>query len=195
MPSDDGIVRPVRGDRRPLDWQGDRHLRAACRVGDLQMHVRASPGSRTCVRHPGTTAAIERSLYLQSLASRLSSRCRPRIPDQRLNGEKRGSKLLLRSAGSPRIVVRRERQARRPGRRVQGDGSGLYRAGIEVILDVVFNHTPKTTRPHAQLQRLENRVYYMPTRKGSPQLHRLREHRQRQPPDPVRELILSIAPH
>ena len=30
---------------------------------------------------------------------------------------------------------------RRAGARVQGDGQGVYRAGIEVILDVVYNHT------------------------------------------------------
>ena len=62
----------------------------------------------------------------------------------------------------------------------------LHRAGIEVILDVVFNHTAEGDHdgPTLCFRGLDNRAYYIlePTARAT-QLHRLRQHAQRQPPD------------
>ena len=60
----------------------------------------------------------------------------------------------------------------------------LHQAGIEVILDVVFNHTAEGNErgPTLSFKGLENRVYYMLENGGAqlPQLLRLRQHGQRQ---------------
>ena len=69
---------------------------------------------------------------------------------------------------------------RRPGDRVQGDGEGAARAGIEVILDVVYNHTaegnhlgPTLSLPgHRQPDLLPARA------RGPALLHGLHRHRQ-----------------
>lgn len=68
-----------------------------------------------------------------------------------------------RSASSPpREVCRRARPTGRP-RRVQGHGQNkLHAAGIEVILDVVYNHTAEQSARGATLswRGLDNRAYY-----------------------------------
>ena len=75
----------------------------------------------------------------------------------------------------------------RPGGRVSRHGEGLHRAGIEVILDVVFNHTAEGDRtgPTLSFRGIDNPTYYILEDGGSPlrQLHRLRQHAQRQSPD------------
>ena len=61
----------------------------------------------------------------------------------------------------------------------------LHRAGIEVILDVVFNHTAEGDHrgPTLCFRGLDNRTYYI--LEAGPlalrQLHRHRKHAQRQP--------------
>ena len=63
----------------------------------------------------------------------------------------------------------------------------LHRAGIEVILDVVFNHTAEGDHdgPTLCFRGIDNPTYYI--LEDGPvalrQLHRLRQHAQRQPPD------------
>ena len=69
----------------------------------------------------------------------------------------------------------------------------LHAAGIEVILDVVFNHTAEGNElgPTLSFKGLENRVYYMlgQRRQFLPQLHRLRQHDQRQSSDRPRNVL------
>ena len=63
----------------------------------------------------------------------------------------------------------------------------LHRAGIEVILDVVFNHTAEGDHdgPTLCFRGIDNPTYYIleDGRLAVRQLHRLRQHAQRQPPD------------
>ncbi len=63
----------------------------------------------------------------------------------------------------------------------------LHRAGIEVILDVVFNHTAEGDHdgPTLCFRGLDNGAYYIleHDRVALRRLHRLRQHAQRQPPD------------
>ena len=71
---------------------------------------------------------------------------------------------------APHRGYARRQRARRPGRRVQADGPrALHAAGIEVILDVVFNHTAEGNElgPTLSFKGLENRVYYMLGNGGS----------------------------
>ena len=63
----------------------------------------------------------------------------------------------------------------------------LHAAGIEVILDVVFNHTAEgnETGPLLSLRGIDNSVYYRLDAAGSALLrecHRLRQHRQLRAP-------------
>ena len=61
----------------------------------------------------------------------------------------------------------------------------LHRAGIEVILDVVFNHTAEgdADGPTLCFRGLANDIYYIlePDRVTLRGLHGLRQHAQRQP--------------
>ena len=62
----------------------------------------------------------------------------------------------------------------------------LHRAGIEVILDVVFNHTAEgdANGPTLCFRGLANEVYYILETDGPVRrLHRLRQHAERQPAD------------
>ena len=60
----------------------------------------------------------------------------------------------------------------------------MHRAGIEVILDMVFNHTAEGDErgPTLSFRGLDNSTYYMLDRTGKyVELQRLRQHRQLQP--------------
>ncbi len=90
-----------------------------------------------------------------------------------------------RTAATPR--------ATEPGRQVDEFKQmvkALHQAGIEVILDVVFNHTCEGNElgPMLSFKGLENRVYYMLARRQPLQeLLRLRQHDQRQSSDRPRD--------
>ena len=63
----------------------------------------------------------------------------------------------------------------------------LHRAGIEVILDVVYNHTAEGDEdgPTLCFRGLANETYYILAagQVALRQLHRLRQHTERQPAD------------
>jgi isoamylase len=173
LPSEDGIVRPpkcvVIDDA--FDWQGDRHLcRGLADTVIYEMHVRGftqSPSSG--VEHPGTyRGVIEKIPYLKSLGVTAVELMPihefptgnidpsdPRPPNYwgydpiAFFAPHRGYS----SGSEPGCQVREFKEMVR----------ALHAAGIEVILDVVFNHTAEGNELGStfSFKGLENRVYYM----------------------------------
>jgi isoamylase len=177
--ADDGLLRPpkcvVVDDA--FDWQGDRHLRRGLADTVIyEMHVRGFTASPTSgVAHPGTYAGvIEKIPYLQSLgvtavelmpihefAGAMPS------PDGHARSNYWGYDPVAffaphrgyASGAEPGCQVREFKEMVR----------ALHAAGIEVILDVVFNHTAEGNQlgPTFSFKGLENRVYYMLDHGGS----------------------------
>ena len=177
--SDDGVIRPpkcvVVDDS--FDWQEDRHLRR--NLSDTviyEMHVRGftrDPSSQT--NHPGTyLGVIEKIPYLKSLGVTavelmpvhefpMESPLGHDLPRPNYWGydplaffaPHRG----YASDPTPGAQVNEFKQMVR----------ALHQAGIEVILDVVFNHTAEGNEkgPTLSFKGLENRVYYMLGNGGS----------------------------
>jgi isoamylase len=175
----DGILRPpkcvVIDDA--FDWQGDRHLRRGLADTVIyEMHVRGFTASPTSgVDYPGSYAGvIEKIPYLQSLgvtavelmpihefATAMPS------PDGSSRGNYWGYDPVAffaphrgyASGSEPGCQVREFKEMVR----------ALHAAGIEVILDVVFNHTAEGNQlgPTLSFKGLENRVYYMLDHGGS----------------------------
>ncbi len=173
LPSRDGIVRPpkcvVVDDT--FDWQGDRHLRRSLADTVIyEMHVGGFTRSATSgSEHPGTyLGVIEKIPYLKSLgvtAVELMPVHEYPINNCFGNRDERPNywgydPLAFFSphrgyASSPEPgaqVVEFKQMVR-----------ALHQAGIEVILDVVFNHTAEGNEhgPTLSFKGLENRVYYM----------------------------------
>jgi isoamylase len=175
----DGLVRPPKcvAVDDAFDWQGDRHLRRGLADTVIyEMHVRGFTASPTSgVAAPGTYAGvIEKIPYLQSLgvtavelmpihefATAMPS------PDGSSRGNYWGYDPLAffaphrgyASGSEPGCQVREFKEMVR----------ALHAAGIEVILDVVFNHTAEGNQlgPTLSFKGLENRVYYMLDHGGS----------------------------
>jgi len=173
LPAGDGILRPpkcvVVNDE--FDWQGDRHLRRSLAETVIyETHVRGFTRARSSgVAHPGTyLGLIEKIPYLQSLgvtAVELMpvfefpiNDCFGQTPP-RVNYW--GFDPLAFFAPHRGYAVGRE-----PGVQVREFKEmvlALHQAGIEVIIDVVFNHTAEGNEqgPTLSFKGLENRVYYM----------------------------------
>jgi len=173
LPSDDGIIRPpkcvVIDDR--FDWQGDRHLRHHLSETIIyETHVRGFTQARSSeVEHPGTyLGVIEKIPYLKSLgitAIELMPIHEFPICDplgQKLDRPNYWGYDPLALFGPHRGYA----TGREPGGQVKQFKEmvrALHQAGIEVILDVVFNHTAEGNErgPTLSFKGLENRVYYM----------------------------------
>jgi glycogen operon protein len=169
----DGLLRPpkcvVVDDA--FDWQGDRHLRRGLADTVIyEMHVRGftqSPSSG--VAHPGTyLGVIEKIPYLQSLG----------VTAVELMPVHEFVAGMPTPDGPPRVNYwgydplaffaphRGYAAGTEPGAQVREFKEmvrALHAAGIEVILDVVFNHTAEGNQlgPTLSFKGLENRVYYM----------------------------------
>ncbi|MBN2021825.1 MAG: glycogen debranching protein GlgX [Pirellulales bacterium] len=173
LPSDDGIVRPpkcVVVDNE-FDWQGDRHLRRDLSETIIyELHVRGFTKAKSSgVRHPGTYLGLmDKIPYLQSLGvTAVELMPVHEFPVLDCLGQKPArpnywgydpiaffSPHRGYAAGSePGCQVREFKEMVR----------ALHQAGIEVILDVVFNHTAEGNHegPVFAFKGLENRVYYM----------------------------------
>jgi len=173
LPADDGICRPpkcvVVDDE--FDWQGDRHLRRELSETIIyEMHVRGfTRSSSSGVKHPGTyLGVIEKIPYLQSLGvTAVELMPVHEFPIFDCTGRKParpnywGYDPLAFFAPHRGYAVSKE-----PGAQVREFKQmvlALHQAGIEVILDVVFNHTAEGNEvgPTLSFKGLENRVYYM----------------------------------
>ncbi len=154
-----------------FDWQGDRHLRRGLSDTVIyEMHVRgftASPSSG--VENPGTyLGVIEKIPYLKSLG----------VTAVELMPVHEFAAAMPTAGGVVRpnywgydplafFAPHRGYAADpAPGAQVREFKEmvrALHAAGIEVILDVVFNHTAEGNHlgPTLSFKGLENRVYYM----------------------------------
>ena len=178
LPSDDGIVRPpkcvVIDDT--FDWKGDRHLRRPLSETIIyELHVRGFTRSATSdVRNPGTYAGvIEKIPYLKSLGV-TAVELMPiyEFPTEEASGAK--SPRTNYWGYDPMAFFAPHRgymQGSKAGDQVRQFKEmvrELHAAGIEVILDVVFNHTSEGNEqgPTFSFKGLENRVYYMLDEQG-----------------------------
>ena len=173
LPAESGIVRPpkcvVVDDE--FDWKGDRHLkRNLSETVIYEMHVRGFTQSRSSgVEHPGTyLGVVEKIPYLQSLGvTAVELMPVHEFPIYDCLGQKLkrpnywGYDPIAFFAPHRGYAAGNEPgcQVREFKRMVRA----LHQAGIEVILDVVFNHTAEGNEygPTFTFKGLENRVYYM----------------------------------
>jgi len=171
--SDDGILRPpkcvvIEDD---FDWDGDRHIRRDISESVIyEMHVRGFTKSRTAkVSAPGSyLGVVEKIPYLQSLGiTAVELMPINEFPIKDIHGNK-----MLRPnywGYDPMAFFSPHRgysSNRAPGAQVNEFKEmvkALHKAGIEVILDVVFNHTCEGNEngPTLSFKGLENQVYYI----------------------------------
>jgi isoamylase len=173
LPAEGGIIRPPKCvvDNDEFDWQGDRSLRHHLSETVIyELHVRGFTRARASgVKHPGTYAGvIEKIPYLQSLGiTAVELMPVHEFPIRDCIGQKPdrpnywGYDPLAFFAPHRGYAVGDE-----PGGQVRQFKEmvrALHQAGIEVILDVVFNHTAEGNEygPTLSFKGLENRVYYM----------------------------------
>jgi glycogen operon protein len=179
LSSDDGVVRPpkcvVIDDT--FDWKGDRHLkRPLSETIIYETHVRGFTKSSTSgVNEPGTYAGIvEKIPYLKSLGvTAIELMPINEFPIEEADGTK--PRRTYYWGYDPMAFFSPHRgymSGNKPGDQVRQFKEmvrELHAAGIEVILDVVFNHTAEgnETGPTFCYKGLENRVYYMLNGDGS----------------------------
>jgi glycogen operon protein len=178
LPGNDGITRPpkcvVVDDH--FDWQGDRHIKRPLSESIIyEMHVRGFTQSATSkAEHPGTyLGVIEKIPYLKSLGV-TAVELMPvyEFPTEEADGSKRERSNYW--GYDPMAFFAPHRgymEGTTPGGQVQQFKEmvrELHANGIEVILDVVFNHTSEGNEhgPTFSFKGLENKVYYMLTEDG-----------------------------
>ena len=159
--------------REDYDWEGDLPLGTP--VNDLiiyEMHVRSFTRHPSCgIRHPGTFAGVSEKIpYLKSLGVN----CVELMPvfefDEFENAREYGGKQLLNYWGYSTVDFFAPK-AGYAASAVFGTETDelktmireLHRNGIEVILDVVFNHTAEGNEmgPSISFRGIDNRTYYM----------------------------------
>ena len=173
QPSADGIIRPpkcvVMDDY--FDWEGDRHLRRDLSESVIyEMHVRVFTMDETSkVEHPGSyLGVIEKIPYLKSLGvTAVELMPVHEFPIQGTDGQKLDRPNYWGYDPLAFFAPHRGYAAgSTPGSQViefKQMVKALHQAGIEVILDVVFNHTCEGNElgPTLSFKGLENNVYYM----------------------------------
>lgn len=178
LSAEDGIIRPpkcvVVDDN--FDWQGDRHLRRNLSETVIyEMHVRGFTQSDSSgVSLPGTyLGVIEKIPYLKSLGvTAVELMPLHEFPMNGWHGEQRDRHNYWGYDPMAFFAPHRGYAASsEPGAQVvefKQMVRALHQAGIEVILDVVFNHTCEGNElgPTLSFKGLENRVYYMLERGG-----------------------------
>ncbi|MFQ5731630.1 MAG: glycogen debranching protein GlgX [Planctomycetaceae bacterium] len=173
LPSDDGVIRPPKCVivDESFDWRGDRQLnRPLDETVIYEMHVRGFTQSPTSgAKRPGTyLGVIERIPYLQSLGvTAVELMPVAEFPTNDWDGSPLERPNYW--GYDPLAFFAPHRgyaDGPRPGDQVREFKQmvqALHAAGIEVILDVVFNHTPEGNElgPTLSFKGLENPVYYL----------------------------------
>jgi glycogen operon protein len=164
-----------------FDWEGDRQLDLP--LGDLviyEMHVRGFTRSPTAhARNPGTFAGIREKIpYLKSLGIN----CVELLPifefdecDNPRTNPLTGERLYnywgynTLAFYAPNSSYAATGSAGLQADELKALVKELHRHGIEVILDVVFNHTAEGNEqgPTISFRGLDNKTYYMLTPDGS----------------------------
>ena len=179
QPATDGLIRPpkcvVIDDY--FDWEGDRHLRRDLSESVIyEMHVRGfTKGNGADVQNPGTyLGVIEKIPYLKSLgvtAVELMPVHEFPVRDVYGNVPERTNYWGYDPMAffSPHRGYQASEEPGGQVREFKQMVKALHQAGIEVILDVVFNHTCEGNElgPVLSFKGLENRVYYMLANGGS----------------------------
>ncbi len=179
MPSRDGIVRPPRcvviDDA--FDWQGDRHLKVPLAESVIyEMHVRGFTQSNTSgVKDPGTyLGVIEKIPYLKKLGvTAVELMPIHEFPIMETDGSQPVRSNYWGYDSMAFFAPHRGYQeGNKPGDQVRQFKTmvrELHKAGIEVILDVVFNHTSEGNEhgPTFSFKGLQNNVYYMLNNNGT----------------------------
>ena len=174
LPSTDGIIRPPKCvviDDDDFDWRGDQHVRHDFSKSVIyELHVKGftkSPTSET--KHAGTyLGLIEKIPYLHSLGT-TAVELMPihEFPILDTDGKEPRIKNYwgydTMAFFSPH---RGYAYGKEPGAQVREFKEmvrAFHQAGIEVILDVVFNHTCEGNEqgPTLSFKGLDNQIYYM----------------------------------
>lgn len=173
QPSPDGIIRPPKCVvvEDSFDWENDRHPRRPLAESVIyEMHVRGfTEHSSSKVQNPGTyLGVIEKIPYLKSLGvTAIELMPVYEFPTTNWQGEK--TRYSNYWGYDPMCFFAPHRgyaASKEPGAQVREFKEmvkALHNAGIEIILDVVFNHTSEGNErgPTFSFKGLENRVYYM----------------------------------
>src|SRR5215217_5524399 len=174
---DDNLAKSMRSaiiDLKGYDWDGDRPLNRPMNETIIyEMHVGGFTKSPTSnVEHPGTFAAIvEKIPYLKELgitAVELLPVCQfdpmeyghPSPVDGRMLTNYWGYSTVSFFSPHPDFCTRPEEAGHI--REFRDMVKALHKAGIEVILDVVFNHTSEGNHqgPTINFKGFENAIYY-----------------------------------
>lgn len=168
-----GLVRPPKCVvvDQAFDWEGDRHLRHEMSETIIyEMHVKGFTKSRTAkVTAPGSyLGVIEKIPYLKSLGiTAVELMPVNEFPIRDPNGTKLERPNYW--GYDPMAFFSPHRgyaHGKAPGAQVNEFKQmvkALHQAGIEVILDVVFNHTCEGNEngPTISFKGLENQIYYI----------------------------------
>ena len=172
--AEDGIVRPpkcvVVDDS--YNWEGDRHLkRDLSETIIYEMHVKGFTADESSdVKHPGTyLGVIEKIPYLKSLGvTAVELMPIHEFPIMDMMTGKTPARQNYWGYDSMAFFAphRGYAASKTPGGQVREFKEmvkALHQAGIEVILDVVYNHTCEGNEkgPILSFKGLENQVYYM----------------------------------
>ncbi len=179
LPGDDGVIRPpkcvVVDDT--FDWKADRHIkRPLSETIIYEVHSRGFTRSTTShVHHPGTYLGIvEKIPYLKSLGvTAVELMPVNEFPLRESDGSQPDRPYYW--GYDPMAFFAPHRGymvGNKPGDQVRQFKEmvlQLHAAGIEVILDVVFNHTAEGNDqgPTFCFKGLENKVYYMLNEDGT----------------------------